>query len=274
MQITFVGHVSKDINKTLRTVTIVPGGGVYYGSIAASRLGATCSVITKCAEQDKSLFVEMAQTVGAVSFMNSQSTTTIENFYPSDNPDERISRVLSLAESFRAEEISQIRSQILVVTALWHGEISENLLPTLRENCELLALDAQGFLRNVDSSGHMMYSKWDRLDLLSLVDVLKVDNKEAFVLTGETDHLAACRKIKEYGAKIILLTHNQGVCAYDGENFYEATFSPYKLEGRTGRGDTCLASFLASFDQPLELAVAISAKVTSAKMQYPGPYVG
>ncbi|AEH51171.1 PfkB family carbohydrate kinase [Pseudothermotoga thermarum] len=274
MQMTFIGHVSKDINKTLRATTIAPGGGVYYGSIAASRLGATCSVITKCAEEDKTLFAEMTQAVAAVFFKSSQRTTTIENLYPSDNPDDRISRVLSLADSFSLDDILRIESQIFVISALWHGEIPEDLLPILRKGCDLLALDAQGFLRNIDSNGQMVYSKWDRLDLLKLVDVFKVDSKEAFVLTGHKDRLTACQKIKELGVKIVLLTHNQGVCAYDGKNFYEAKFAPYKLEGRTGRGDTCLASFLASFDQPLDVAVKISAEVTSKKMQYPGPYKG
>ncbi len=274
MQITFVGHVSKDINRTQKTTTVVPGGGVYYGSIAASKLSAECSVITKCAVTDQYLFAEMVQNVRKVVFLDSQNTTTIENLYMSQDPDDRLSRAVNLADSFSIIDFPDVNNQILVVSALWYGEINEDLLPFLRSKCDLLALDAQGFLRNVDSSGQLIYSKWERLDLLNLVDILKVDSKEAFVLTNLTDYQAACRKLREFGPRMILLTHKQGVCLFDGKVFYEANFAPYSLEGRTGRGDTCLASFLASLDKPLEVALKISADITSKKMQYPGPYRG
>ncbi len=275
MEILFVGHVAKDINRTLQKTVVVPGGGVFYGSIAAQRTGARCSVITKCAATDRYLYNEMLDADIKVSFFSSDSTTTIENFYPTENPDDRVSRVLSLANSFDEQDLKFDRSyEVIVLSALWHGEFSESLIPILREKTELLAGDAQGFLRNVVGDGQLEYRDWsDKQRYLPFFDVFKVDNNEAFILTNNRDLKAASREIHRMGARIVLATHRDGVCAYDGDRFYEAPFAKYTIEGRTGRGDTCLAAFLAAAGD-LDKAIKTAAKVTSEKMQYPGPYRG
>lgn len=274
MEFLFIGHVAKDINRTLQKTVVVPGGGVFYGSIAAQRVGAKCRVITKCAIQDQSLYEEMIRAGVQVSFLESETTTTIENFYPTENPDDRTSRVLSLASSFQEKDISDVSCEKIILSSLWHGEFAEEMIVNLREKTKILISDAQGFLRNVVEDGQLKYQDWSqKTKYLKFFDVFKVDNNEAFVLTGEKNLKKACKQIHKMGAKVILATHKDGVCAYDGKRFYEAGFLPYKLEGRTGRGDTCLATFATSLDD-LQLAVKLAAEVTSKKMQYPGPYKG
>lgn len=274
MEFLFIGHVAKDINRTLQKTVVVPGGGVFYGSIAAQRVGAKCRVITKCTVQDQFLYEEMTKAGVQVLFLESETTTTIENFYPTENPDDRTSRVLSLASSFQEKDITDISCEKIILSSLWHGEFAEEMIVNLREKTKILISDAQGFLRNVVEDGQLKYQDWSqKTKYLKFFDVFKVDNNEAFVLTGEKNLKKACEQIHKMGAKVILATHKDGVCAYDGKKFYEAGFLPYKLEGRTGRGDTCLATFATALDD-LQLAVKLAAEVTSKKMQYPGPYKG
>ncbi len=274
MEILFIGHVAKDINKTLQKTVIVPGGGVFYGSIAAQKVGARCRVITKCAAQDQFLYEEMLKSGVQVSFFESETTTTIENFYPTENPDDRISRVLSLASSFQKKDIEDLSCEMIVLSALWHGEFAEEMIVDLREKAKILIGDAQGFLRNVVEDGQLRYQDWhEKTKYLKFFDVFKIDSNEAFVLTGEKELKKACEKIHKLGVKIIVATHKEGVCAFDGKQFYEAQFLPYKLEGRTGRGDTCLAVFVTAL-YDLKMAVKLASEVTSKKMQYPGPYRG
>ena len=112
--------------------------------------------------------------------------------------------------------------------------------------------------------------------MLSLLDLFKVDAKEALVLTGEEDPRRAIRAVHALGPKMVLLTHRDGVCVFDGGALHESAFSGFTLEGRTGRGDTCTASFLVARGRGMELAdaTAFAAEVTSRKMQYRGPIVG
>ena len=73
----------------------------------------------------------------------------------------------------------------------------------------------------------------------------------------------------------MLLTHRQGLLAQEGDQVAEAPFGSYPLIGRTGRGDTATAAFLVAREtRDLGAAVRYAAQVTTAKMQYPGPYKG
>ncbi|KAF2959032.1 hypothetical protein AS159_02285 [Thermotoga sp. Ku-13t] len=274
---TFVGHVSKDINKTPSETVIVPGGGVFYGSIAAQRLGVRCVVVTKVSSQDVSLFEPIEEAGAELIALTSSQTTTIENVYPSDNPDERMSRILHTADPFETADLVHVRTNVVVVSALWRGEFPEELLKQLRQCVDTLVVDAQGFLRNVLEDGRMIYRDWwDKEKYLPLINIFKVDNNEAYVMTQEKDLERACKVLSGFGMKIVLATHKNGVIAFDGRDFYRANFSEYKMLGRTGRGDTCLASFLAALlnGKSLQEAVNLAARITSAKMQYAGPYRG
>jgi len=276
-KLTFIGHVSKDINRTPTETVVVPGGGVFYGSIAAQRLNVPSVVVTKISSKDASLFKPIEEVGARLVILPSSETTTIENIYPSSNPDERKSRILHRADPFDLDDLERVKTKFVVVSALWHGEFPEKLLEHLRTQVETMAVDAQGFLRNVLEDGTMSYSDWEFKHVyLPIIDIFKVDSNEAFVMTKERLLEKACKRISNYGPKIVLATHKDGVIAYDGKNFYEAGFSEYKMLGRTGRGDTCLAAFLAALidGKNVRQAVELAAKVTTAKMQYAGPYRG
>jgi sugar/nucleoside kinase (ribokinase family) len=60
---------------------------------------------------------------------------------------------------------------------------------------------------------------------------------------------------------------------YDGNHFCEATFHPEELVGRSGRGDTCIASYMARrLDAPPSEAMVWAAALTSMKMEAEGPF--
>ena len=75
---------------------------------------------------------------------------------------------------------------------------------------------------------------------------------------------------------MVLLTHRAGACVCDGHACEESPFTGFTLEGRTGRGDTCTASFLAARGRGESLAdaLAFATEITSRKMRYRGPYRG
>lgn len=161
MKISFIGHVSKDINVVLGKKSIVPGGGVFFGSIAVTSLGEEAKVYTKCAVDDKPLFKVMEEASVEVQFLPSPSSTSIENVYPTTNPDDRYSRVLSLAAPFKAGELEDFNEEIIHINPLWHGEFPEELIPIVRKRTRFLAGDAQGFLRNIENS-QMIYRDWKK----------------------------------------------------------------------------------------------------------------
>ena len=273
MRITFVGHVSKDVNIIIDKKMIVAGGGVFFGSIAASRLGAEVTVFTKCATEDIPFFSEMTNAGVDARFLHSLSSTSIENVYPTSNPDDRRSRILSLAESFKTNDLQALNEEVLHINSLWHGEFPEKLIPEVRKKTKFLVGDAQGFLRNVENE-KMVYRNWkDRENYLQYFDLFKVDINESKILTGSGDVKIGAKMIHDMGVPIVITTHQKGVSVYDGKEFYKADFGIWKLEGRTGRGDTCTAAFLVAMNKmSLKNATRFAADITSQKMQYSGPY--
>jgi sugar/nucleoside kinase (ribokinase family) len=276
MKITLIGHVCVDKNVIRGATETFYGGGVIHGAVTSKRLGAQVSVLTKCAEADREHFTSFRDAGIDVCFLSSPSSTSIRNVYPSENPDDRQSTLISRAEPFSAGDIAALEADVVHLNPLWLGEFPFDLLPQLKRRAGVLAGDAQGFLRQAGDDGKMIYRDLaENGDVLSVFDVFKVDSKEAHILTGHDDVRQAARGVHDLGPKIVILTHRGGVCVFDGEEYYESPFSGFTLEGRTGRGDTCTAAFLVAMHQmSLREATALAAEVTSRKMQYRGPYRG
>jgi sugar/nucleoside kinase (ribokinase family) len=215
-----------------------------------------------------------------VLFISTPTSTSIRNVYPSENPDERQSLLISRAAPFNEQDLKAIvalKADVVHVNPLWMGEFPPPLLAALRPSAAMLCADAQGFLRVAEPDGRMEHRDLaQKRDVLTRLDLFKVDAKEALVLTGEENPQRAARAVHALGPKMVLLTHQDGVCVFDGNTTHEAAFSGFTLEVRTGRGDTCTASFLVARGRGMALpeATAFAAEVTSRKMQYRGPYRG
>jgi sugar/nucleoside kinase (ribokinase family) len=276
VKITFVGHVCIDKNVIRGEIETFYGGGVIHGAITAKRLGAQVSVLTKCASADRERWTSFHDAGIDVVFLPSCETTSIRNAYPSDNPDDRQSCLISRADPFSASDLETIEADVVHLNPLWFGEFPLGLLPQLKQRAPVLAGDAQGFLRHAEDGGKMVNRDLsDKERVLPVFDVFKVDSREAQILTGIDDIRRSARAVHDLGPKIVLLTHSGGVCAFDGDEYYESPFTSFTLEGRTGRGDTCTGAFLFAMHQMnLRDATALAAEVTSRKMQYRGPYRG
>lgn len=276
MRFAFVGHVCIDRNLVRGALETFYGGGVVHAAVTARRLGAEVGVLTKCAAEDRERFTSFRDAGVDATFLPSQASTSIRNEYPTENPDDRKSVLISRADPFRAEDLAALAADVVHLNPLWHGEFPLELLPWLERRASVLGADAQGFLRHADESGALAYRDLaDKRAVLSRLDVFKVDTNEAQILTGLEDVRLAARAVHELGPRIVILTHRGGVCVYDGREFHESPFTAFTLEGRTGRGDTCTAAFLVGMQRGgLREATALAAEVTSQKMQYRGAYRG
>lgn len=276
MKIAFVGHVCVDRNVVRGQVETFYGGGVVHGAVTARRLGAEVAVLTKCAETDREHFTSFRDAGVEVTFLPSAASTSIRNEYPTDNPDDRRSYLISRADPFSDADIADLAADVVHLNPLSYGEFPLDLLPRLRRSATVLGADAQGLLRHADAAGNMSNRDLpEKREVLSLLDVFKVDSREALILTGLEGVHEAARAVHDLGPRIVVLTHQGGVCAHDGREFYESPFTAWTVEGRTGRGDTCTSAFLVGMQRTgLREATALAAEVTSRKMQYRGAYRG
>jgi sugar/nucleoside kinase (ribokinase family) len=75
------------------------------------------------------------------------------------------------------------------------------------------------------------------------------------------------------GPKEIVLTHKDGLLIHADGKFHENGFYPSCLDGRSGRGDTCIGAYVALrlSKDPLEAGIWAAA-LTSLKMEKLGPF--
>jgi sugar/nucleoside kinase (ribokinase family) len=261
---------------------VASGGGVYYGSVAVRRLGARVAVVTRLHPDDFFLLEELRQEGVQIFATPAPATSGIENIYDSADMERRICRLINFAGPFQAGEIPDLPARIYVVASIIAGEVDLKLLEMLARRGPV-ALDVQGFVRVPDNgdpahrSGQgLVFRPWpDMEEGLSCVTYLKVDRAEAELLTSLSDMAAAAGKLAEYGPREVVVTQSSGVTVLAGGQIYRAPFTPRSLRGRTGRGDTCFATYLGlRLGSSPEEAARLAAAITTLKQEKPGPWRG
>jgi sugar/nucleoside kinase (ribokinase family) len=274
VDIMMIGHFAKDKLVVEGTSEIASGGAVYYGSVALRRIGVRVAVVTRLHSDDFSLLSEMKAKGVQVFATPAPETSGIENIYTTADMERRICRPLGFAGPFSWQEIPDLQARIYLVAPIMAGEVDLPLLKLLAQRGPV-ALDVQGFVR-VREGNKLVFRDWpQKAPGLAMVTYLKLDHAEAEVLTGLTDIHAAARQIAAYGPHEIMITHHGGVLVYTGKQAHEAAFTPRSMDGRTGRGDTCFATYLGKrLSAPPEEACRFAAAVTTLKMERPGPFRG
>ncbi len=272
--IMMLGHLARDQIFVDGQGGDAPGGAVYYGSIALSRLGYRVAVVTRLRREDFGLLDALRDAGVTVFATPAPETSGIANYYRSDDMERRITRPLGYAGFIEAADVPDASARIYAVTPIMAGEVRLSLLKQLARRGPV-ALDVQGFVR-VREGGSLVFKPWSEMaEGLAHVTYLKVDRAEAELLTGQTDLEEAARRLAAYGPREIILTQSSGVTVFAEGRFYRAPFTPRSLAGRTGRGDTCFMTYLAKrLDAPPEEATRWAAAVTTLKQEKPGPWDG
>ena len=272
-QVAFLGHYTKATIISSSGRRVVDGGAFNYGSHVAAAMGLEALAITRLAEKDSRVIQELESLGVDVSVKWTPQSTGLNLVYPSDNPDERVIYINSWAGAFNIEEVNPIEAEIIVVGASLREEVPAEIIKILAKKESVLAADVQSFIR-INDNGKLVTSSWpEKKEVLSFIDVLKTDAVEAAYLTGKEDIKEAALLIHSMGPREVVITHRDGVLVWAEEKFYEASFYPRELIGRSGRGDTCLASYMCKrlHHSPAESTIWAAA-LTSIKMEAEGPF--
>lgn len=275
--IMILGQLSLDINQDYGGhVEKVVGGAVLCSGFAAAASGARVAVLAKGnpAEADPAAAFAARPEI-TVYPVPSAHCTSISNTYLTADRERRICKALSHIEPYAPADLpADAEASIYHVAGLMVGDIGEDMIEeaSRRGDC---AVDVQCLLRR-DEGGEMVFRDWERkLEFLPKIRYLKTDAAEAEILTGLSDRYEAARQLYAWGAKEIMITHNTEVIVYDGQSFCAEPLKARSLIGRTGRGDTTFAGYLAKRLQGgIPEATRYAAALVSLKMETPGPFMG
>lgn len=269
-----VGAMALDEAVVDGTVSRMQGGAAYYGGFAAQAAGAQTGIWTTLSEGDRVLLKSLKEAGIHVSADWCDRTAGIRNTYKTSDPDHRTCVPLQLPAPFDPQRYPGIQARIVHFAPLVKGEVS---LELIQHACGKAAvgLDAQGFVR-CSEDGMLVFHDWEAKQAgLQLASYFKCDAVEAEVLTGISDPDRAARKLAGMGPGEVVVTHEDGVVLYCDGRIFQARFTHRNLSGRTGRGDTCMASYLARrLREGPEESLRFAAALTSMKLEQAGPFSG
>jgi len=268
-----MGHYTKDTIVSSSGTRVVNGGAFNYGANIAARMKLKVQAITMMSSKDSEVASDLEK-LGVKTYVTwTPESTCLKLLYPSDNPDERVIYVSSWAGPFTSKAIIPLDAQIIVIGASMREEIPLKIIKELSQKESTLAADIQSFLR-INIHGKLVAKPWpEKKEVLSCIDILKTDAVEAELLTGEKDIKKAASIIRHMGPREVLITHKEGVLVLSEGKFYQASFYPGELIGRSGRGDTCIASYMCKrIDSSPQESTIWAAAVTSLKMEAEGPF--
>lgn len=268
-----IGNYTKDTIISPSGTRYVDGGAVNYAAHAVARMDLDVAVVTHLAQEDRRV-IERLESLGVDCYVTYTPHSTLMVLeYPTHNVDQRNLRVAATAGELTDEDVGWLAARAVVIGTSLRSEISLSAIRSLRAKDALLAADVQGFVRVLED-GKLEHRPWPEMEaVLSQLDILKADGKEAEFLTGYQDVTKAAATLAAMGPREVLLTHRDGVLVQNSSAAQQVAFYPRKVVGRSGRGDTCLAAYTARrlSASPSE-ALIWAAALTSLKMEKEGPF--
>jgi len=272
--IVMMGHLSKDINVYEGVERQVTGGAVVYSSAAAVRSGARVLAVTKCSEADRPELAVITGCGAELLSFDSPRTTSIRNVYHTADQEKRTVTLISRAAPFTVDELPDVQTSIVHLAGLFVGELPDELI-TVAATKASVALDVQGVLRT-EENGSLLFRDWaSKAAHLPNITYLKTDAAEAKIMTGTDDRDRAAEILSDLGAREVMITHNAEVIVRAEGRVHRAPLNPRNLSGRTGRGDTCFAAYLARrLHDDIPESLRFAAALVSLKMETPGVFTG
>jgi sugar/nucleoside kinase (ribokinase family) len=270
----YAGNYTKDTIITPDGTRFVDGGGMNYAAHAGNCLGIHAAVVTRLAEEDSHV-VQDIRGAGIDCFpVYSPHSTLMTLEYKTYDVDKRNLYVAHTAGTILPEHLDGLEASAIAVSPSLRGEVEPAFFSAMRRRPGvILAADVQGFVRVLRGQS-LVYESWDEMgEVLQNLDILKSDAVEALHLTGESDIERAAQIFHSKGAKEIILTHRDGLLVHaDGEN-HHFQFHSQSMAGRSGRGDTCMGSYVAMrLSLPPREAGMWAAAVTSLKVERHGVF--
>lgn len=272
-----IGHITHDHIVTPQNPGVdCAGGTAYYVAWAMQALPHDVDFgIVTAVGNDLTAEVERIRKAGIEVVAHPCPTSVyFENKYGA-NMNNRKQRVLSKAAPFTIDQLKDVEAKVFHLGTLLQDDFAPEVVEYLASKGRV-CVDVQGYLREVRDR-HVYAVDWkDKLRVLKSTDILKVNEHEIDVLTGEKDLHKAAELIHSWGVREVLITlGSYGSVIYADGKFYEIPgYPPRETIDATGCGDTYAAGYLyarakgATPDEAGKLAAAMC----TLKLEHTGPF--
>ena len=272
-----VGHITLDKVVTTKSVVHMAGGTSFYFSNAIRNMDLTYTLVTALADKEMYIVSDLRSSGIEVLVLPSAHTVYFENIYTKDQ-DHRVQKVSQKADPFTVEQLLPVQAKIFHLGPLLADDIPVELIRTLSQRGKV-SLDVQGYLRKVRNTDVCPIDWPAKKEALKYVEILKANESEMLVLTGNKDVRESARILFDWGVKEVIITlGSKGSVIYKGGVFYEipAYIPNTSVVDATGCGDTYMAGYLYQRirEAGIQRAGEFAAGMASLKIESSGPFTG
>jgi sugar/nucleoside kinase (ribokinase family) len=227
------------------------GGPPTYVSVAAAKLGAKVSVVSKVGEDFPNTYLEWLKNnrIDLSGLKRIKGTFTTQFIISYQKSGSRKLQLKTRAPSIFAEDLPTNLQAKAIHVAPIAGELSEETVIELRKATSILSLDPQGFVRFFDARGNVSLRHWDGQQVLEQLDVFKSSLNEIKAIAGTSKLNVAMETISDYGVKTVIVTKGRkgSSLLFGGSFFSVPAYKSKRIVDLTGAGDAFSGAFLAEY---------------------------
>ncbi|HUS78418.1 MAG TPA: PfkB family carbohydrate kinase [Patescibacteria group bacterium] len=242
---TVIGHIAVDRVFNAYEERVQIGGSPTYASLAVTEMGGAIEAITKIGSDIRDDHLSQLQRVGidVREYIVEGATTT--RFVLDYRVPERRLTVESICVDIPPEDVIDVSEAVLLSPII--GEIPQKTYSLIE--ADVLALDPQGFIRQVQPDGTIKHRAWFDEDLLHRTHIIKSSERELPYITQELDCLRSLKKLIRLGVEVAIATKGQEGATFMTERgaFDIPSVKDIAVRDPTGAGDVFLGCFFKMY---------------------------
>ncbi len=242
-QILVVGSIAYDWIKTPYGDTgKILGGAAIYSSLAASYFNVDVSIVSVVGGDFKEEYFDLLNRLGidthGIEVKRHGKTFFWMGEYLEDmNKRRSLKTELNVLQDFNPVLEEQYRSPDILLLGNLTPTVQQSVLEQLDKRPSLIVLDTMDFWINT--------MREDLVKVISQIDVLTINDQEAYLLSGKKTVRAAAQEILKMGPKYVIIKKGEHGALLFGQNqmFFAPALPLYVVLDPTGAGDTFAGGF-------------------------------
>jgi sugar/nucleoside kinase (ribokinase family) len=269
VSVAVVSHTPIDQIENKGTGVVSVGGPTSYGGLTAKSCGFNVKLVTKIGldfpEDFKDLLRERGLTISSNCISNSKPTTRFKLVLKDH---ERDLFLLARCDDITADDI-EFNTDACIVSPIIN-EVRADAFTKISQKTGFIFLDPQGLVRKVRNDGSCYIGRTEMSIDRRKINAIKVDEEEAFALTGERGIDA----LKTLGIETAILTSKNKTTMLHQERLYAIATELIEAKDSTGIGDIFAGAYTCAFvensDAKWALCFGVAAAVTALKTNTAG----
>lgn len=253
MRCIYVGNLAIRTLITGKKKESSQAGSSYFSAITAKKLGHDATIVSKISSKTDPKWLK---NIDKMKINLIKQPAWEDTVYEVEYDKEGGKKVIILSDAGPISSAPDEHYDIVQISS-YYGQIGVDVLKNLKKPDNLVVLDAQSFIKYKNPDNTVTYSPWlNKEEYLKYVDILKLNARELYYLTGKST-LNSAMELLKLGPKIVTLTlATQGAYVFHEKRYIKVPIYETKLVDKIGVGDVYITAFALKYKETQDITDA------------------